>query len=82
MRGERALRLFDDRGAGAGAADAHDRLERVREAAEELPLLAGERHERRMVAEGYWRVVSVWCSGIFDSFSFNASYFCFAAADV
>src|SRR5438067_13414810 len=82
VRVQRALRFFDDRRAGAGATDADDRLERMCEAAEELALLARERHEPRIVAERYWRVVSVWWSGIFASVSFSASYFCFAAADV
>jgi hypothetical protein len=45
----------------------------MREAAQELALLRGERHGGRMVAEGYWRVVCVWCSGIFDNFSFIAA---------
>src|SRR5438270_3333203 len=82
VRVEGALRLFNHGWTCAGAADAHDRLERVREAAEELALLARERHESRIVAERYWWVVSVWWSGIFASVSSSVSYFCFAAADV
>lgn len=41
---EGALRLFDDRGTYAGAADADDRFEGVGQALEVLALLRGERH--------------------------------------
>src|SRR4051812_35967673 len=46
MRGQRALRLLDDRRTGAAAANAHDRLERMRETFEVLPLFRCKRHTR------------------------------------